>query len=87
MGLTTPSETIESVYKAAGAARVKWIIPQGWGNNFLNPALAKMIPPMEAANTLRNMIVDEGMSYTGFVTNPWLDWVSPLYSLRSSEIY
>jgi uncharacterized protein YbjT (DUF2867 family) len=80
LGLAAPPTILNSIHQAAGAVGVKWIVPQGWGNDFQNDGLTQRIPPMQAARASRTAIVNEGMSYTGFITNPWLDWVSPYCS-------
>ncbi|KAJ9504350.1 hypothetical protein H2202_000406 [Exophiala xenobiotica] len=74
LGLAAPPTILNSIHQAAGAVGVKWIVPQGWGNDFQNDGLTQRIPPMQAARASRTAIVNEGMSYTGFITNPWLDW-------------
>ncbi|KAK4947885.1 hypothetical protein LTR10_013393 [Elasticomyces elasticus] len=93
MGLTAAPESVELVYKTAAAAGMKWIIPQGWGNDWQNAQLAARVPPMSAAKASRSMITELGIPYTGFITNPWLDWniSSGLFSIdvasRKATLY
>lgn len=69
-------DTEYKLVEAAAVTGVKWIIPTEFGGDNANEEIQNL--PINAMKTgVRERIEKLGMKWTGLITGPWLDWVSP----------
>jgi hypothetical protein len=71
-----PPSLSDTLYDAASAAGVKWVIPKTFGTDYENPKLTDRVPFLAGLVALKKEILDRGLGYTGFKPNPFFDLVS-----------
>jgi uncharacterized protein YbjT (DUF2867 family) len=72
----SPPSLSDTLYDAASAVGVKWVIPKTFGTDYDNPKLTARVPFMAGLVASKKEILDRGLGYTGFKTNPFIDLVS-----------
>ena len=84
----TAPDVQSGIINAAAKAGVPWILPNEWGQDGANAALADAVPLLKPKERYRREIEELGRSrWIGAANNPWFDFVRPSYLVARTEIF